>query len=135
MTPELAKSINDLALWVVAFMTSTVLPLLGVYFVKWARAKIESVKDKNTRAALEFALNRLDATAATVVTELNQTSKTLTADGKLSKADAITLLKTAYKRTCTRLPADAMDTLNASFGDRLQGVLVGKIESKVAGAK
>jgi hypothetical protein len=135
MTPELAKALNELAITLLGLITTAVIPWLFTLIRSYAKARVDAIKNKDTRAALEFALTRLDSTAETVVTELNQTVKELSADGKLSKEDAKTLLKRAYSRVVTRLPGDATATLQSAFAERMQAVIVGKIEAKVAGAK
>ena len=135
MTPELTKALNDLAITIVSIITTAFIPWAFSLFRSWAKAKVEAIADKNARDALVFALTRLDETAATVVDELNQTVKQLSADGKLSKEDSAKLLRVAYNRTTARLTEDTTATLQNAYGERLQAVLVGKIESKVATAK
>ena len=108
-----------------------VLPIIAMLLKRWT----DSVKQEDTRKALSFALERLNATAQTVVMELNQTSKTLGADGKVSKDDAKVLLQTAYQNLSNRLPADALATLQAAYGTKLPEVLTGKIEASVAAVK
>ena len=135
MDPSLAKALNELAITVVSLITTAFIPWAFSLFRSWAKAKVEAIKNQDTRHALEFALQRLDATAQTVVSELNQTGKTLTADGKLSIEDAKSLKELAFKRVAQRLPEDAIATLKAAYAARLSGLIVGKIESKVAGAK
>ena len=135
MTPELTKALNELAIAIVSLITTAFIPWAFSLARAYAKARIDAVKNQDVRAALEFALARLDATAETVVSEINQTGKALTADGKLSKEDALAILKVAYKRTTARLPVDATATLKSAYGDRLQAILVGKIEAMVAKAK
>lgn len=108
-----------------------VLPIIAMLMKRWT----DSIKSDDARKALSFALDRLNATAATVVAELNQTSKTLGADGKVSKDDAKVLLQTAYQNLSNRLPADALATLQQAYGTELPKVLTGKIEASVASVK
>ena len=108
-----------------------VLPVIALLLKRWT----DSIKQEDTRKALNFALERLNATAQTVVLELNQTSKQLGADGKLSKADASVLLNTAYTNLSTRIPADVLATLQAVYGDKLPAVMTSKIEATVGAAK
>ena len=105
--------------------------IIAIFFKRWT----DSIKSDDTRKATEYALERLGATAQTVVLELNQTQKQLGSDGKLSSADARILLQQALQRVMERLPADALATLQATYGDRLTGVAIGKIESTVAASK
>jgi hypothetical protein len=143
MSPELTKELNDLLVTIVSILTTTILPLLVYYLVQWLRAKIANVKNAEVRDALNDALSRLDLTAKTVVAELNQTMRDKVAadGGKLTQKTAQELLQVAYTRTKSRLPADAMATLQATFSDRSDGenllkkVIVGKIEKTVGDAK
>lgn len=135
MTPELTKALNELAITILGLITTFFLPWVFALIRAYAKAKIDAVQNKDKRAALEFALQRLDTTTDTVVNEINQTGKNLTADGKLSKEDALLILKMAYKRTAARLPADATATLKLAYGERLPAMLVGKIEATVGKAK
>ena len=135
MDPALAKALNELAITIVSIITTGFIPMAYMLFRKWANAKVEAIQDKNARDALEFALKRMDETVQTVVDELNQTQRDLAADGKLSREDALKLLRMAYGRTTARLTTDTAAALKNAFGERLQSVLVGKIEAKVALAK
>lgn len=132
MDPELSKAINELIIAVLGGITTFVLPMAYSLLRSYAKAKIEAVKDKNTREALEYALTRLDNTAQTVVEEVEATRKEFVSDGELSKEEAKKLLSIAYTRIRQRLPQDAIDILQTTFDARLQGVIIGKIESKVA---
>jgi hypothetical protein len=135
LDPELSKSLNELAIMLISGITTIFLPWAFSIARAYAKAKIEHVTNNETRAALEFALDRLDATAQTVVNELSQKVKAIKTDGKLAPEQAKELLTIAFKRVSSRLPADAAATLKSSYGDKLQAVLVGKIESKVAESK
>ena len=108
-----------------------ILPIIAIFFKRWT----DSIKSDDTRKATEYALERLGATAQTVVLELNQTQKKLGSDGKVSSADARILLQQALNRVLERLPADAAATLEATYGDRLTAVATGKIEATVAAIK
>jgi hypothetical protein len=134
MTPELSKALNELAVLVVTGLTSVVIPWAFKIAREYAMAKISHVQNKEARAALEFALDRLDATAKTVVDEINQGLRP-SAGEKLDPELAKKLLSKAYARLCNRLPSDVKATLDEAYKDKLQSVMVGKIESKVAGAK
>lgn len=135
MTPELTKALNELAITLLGLITTVFIPWLFSLVRAYAKAKVERIQNQCAREALEFALKRLDATAETVVAEINQGEKELSADGKLTPDEAKLLLKKAYARLNARLPADALATLRAAFADKLTQVMVGKIESKVAQAK
>jgi hypothetical protein len=135
MTPELTKAVNELAITLLGLITTVFIPWLFALVRAYAKAKIDSIQNAEVRKSMEFALQRLDATAETVVAELNQTVKELAADGSISAEDGKLLLRKAYNRLSSRLPADATATLQSAYGDKLQAVMVGKIESKVAAAK
>lgn len=136
MTPELSKALNELALTLLGLITTVFIPWAFSLFRAWAKAKIEAVKNSEVRNALNDAMSRLDLTAETVVKELNQTMRdTIAVNGKLTKEDGNKLLVRAYNRTLSRLPADAKATLETAFKDKLQAVIVGKIEKKVGDDK
>jgi hypothetical protein len=136
MTPELTKAVNELAITLLGLITTVFIPWLFALVRAYAKAKIDSIQNAEVRKSMEFALQRLDATAETVVAELNQTVKELAVvDGSISAEDGKLLLRKAYNRLSSRLPADATATLQSAYGDKLQAVMVGKIESKVAAAK
>lgn len=135
MDPELSKAITELLLTLIGLITTVFLPWAFAVARAYGKAKIESIQNSNVRAAAEFALVRLDETAKTVVDEVNQRLKVANAEGKLTKESARSLLTTAYRRLSVRLPQDVTATLKELYGDNLQQVMVGKIESKVAQAK
>ena len=136
MTPELSKALNELALTLLGLITTVFIPWAFSLFRAWAKAKIEAVKNSEVRNALNDAMSRLDLTAETVVKELNQTMRdTIAVNGKLTKEDGNKLLVRAYNRTLSRLPMDAKATLESAFKDKLQAVIVGKIEKKVGDDK
>ena len=136
MNPELTKAINELAITVLGLITTVFIPWAFTLFREWAKARIETVKNAEARNALNDALSRLDLTAETVVKEINQTIRDeVVVDGKISKDEAKSLLTRAYNRTLNRLPADAKATLETTFGNKLQAVVVGKIEKKVGDDK
>ena len=132
MDPSLAKALNELAITIVSGIVTVVIPLAYRLVKSYAEAKISHISNTETRAALEFALDRLDATAQTVVTELNQTARP---DGRLNAEQAKDALKKAYARISARLPDDVLAVLRKTYGEKLQAVIVGKIEAKVADAK
>lgn len=136
MNPELSKLLNELAIAVVSLITTVLIPWAFSVARAYAKAKIERVQNAEIRDSLNDAMSRLDLTAETVVGELNQTLRDDVAkDGKLTKEAAKKLLTRAYNRTLERLPEDAKATLGKAFQDRLQRVIVGKIEKKVGEAK
>jgi hypothetical protein len=142
LDPEVSKAVNEFAITILGLITTVFVPWAFSLFRAWAKAKIESVKNKEVRDAMNDALTRLDLTAETVVKEVNQTLKDKVAvDGKLTEKTGHDLLRVAYARLKSRLPADAMATLKNAFPDSaenenlLQKVIVGKIEKTVGDAK
>ena len=142
MTPELQKELSDLLIMVIQVIVIPAISAIGYFVVQYFRAKTDNIKNKEVRDALNDALSRLDLTAQTVVKEVNQTLKDKVAvDGKLTEKTGHDLLRVAYARLKSRLPADAMATLKNAFPDSaenenlLQNVIVGKIENTVGDAK
>jgi hypothetical protein len=136
LDPEVSKAVNELAITILGLITTVFVPWGFSLFRAWAKAKIEAVKNTEVRNAMNDALSRLDLTAETVVKELNQTMREgVAVNGKLSPEVAQKMLQRAYSRTLSRLPADAKATLEKAFSDKLQPIIVGKIEKKVGDAK
>jgi hypothetical protein len=136
LDPEVSKAINELAITILGLITTVFVPWAFTLFRAWAKAKIEAVKNTEVRNAMNDALSRLDLTAETVVKELNQTLRDkLEVNGKLTPEIGHKLLQNAYTRTLSRLPMDAKATLEKAFADKLQPIVVGKIEKKVLDSK
>jgi len=135
LDPEIGRSLNELAVVIISGITTIVIPMAYKICKSYAEAKIAAVQNKDMRAALEFALERLSNTARTVVTELNAKSKTMTADGKLAPEIGKSLLAMAYKRIGQRIPIDVAETLKKSYGENYQSMVVGQIEAAVVAAK
>ena len=136
LDPEVSKAFNELAITILGLVTTVFVPWAFSLFRSWAKAKVESVKNAEVRNALNDALTRLDLTAGTVVKELNQTMREQVAvNGKLSREVGQKMLTRAYNRTLSRLPADAKAVLEDAFKDRMQALVVGKIEAKVGDDK
>ena len=135
MDPELSKALSDLMLTLIGGITTVFIPWAFAIARAYGKAKVAAIENKDARATMEFALTRLDETARTVVDEINQRFKKASEEGKLSREDARKLLSTAFHRLSVRLPQDVTATLQNLYGDKLQSVMVGKIESKVAMAK
>ena len=142
MTPELAKQLSDLLIMIIQVIVIPAVSAVGYFVVQYLRAKAENVKNKEVRSALNDALSRLDLTAQTVVKEVNQTMRdSVAVNGKLTATAGRDLLRVAYTRLLSRLPADAMATLQQAFPDqienekRLQRIIVGKLEKTVGDAK
>jgi len=136
LDPEVSKAFNELAITILGLVTTVFVPWAFSLFRSWAKAKIEAVKNTEVRNSLNDALSRLDLTAETVVKELNQTMREQVAvNGKLTPEVGHKMLQKAYTRTLTRLPMDAKATLDDAFKDKLQAIIVGKIEKKVGDDK
>jgi hypothetical protein len=135
MTPELSKALNELAIVLISGITSILIPWAFKIARAYAEAKISSVKSAESRAILTFALERLDNTAKTVVAQLNQRVVVRGEDGKIPADLKDKILSTAYRAVMERIPADVRATLEVYYADKLQNVVLGKIESKVSDAK
>lgn len=95
---------------------------------EWVKAKTASINDKQLRESLEWAFDRLDKTASTVVAEIEQTLRK--SEKKITSAQK---LAAAVRRVNLRLPAEARQRLDQSFTPHdIEKIIVGKIESKVA---
>ena len=135
MDPELSKALSELMLTIIGGITTVFIPWAFAIARAYGNAKVAAIKNADMRKTMEFALTRLDETSRTVVDEINQRLRNANTEGKLSKEEARSLLTTAFKRLSVRLPQDVTATLKDLYGDNLQQVMVGKIESKVAMAK
>ena len=135
MDPELSKALSELMLTIIGGITTVFIPWAFAIARAYGNAKVAAIKNADMRKTMEFALTRLDETSRTVVDEINQKLRNANTEGKLSKEEARSLLTTAFKRLSVRLPQDVTATLKDLYGDNLQQVMVGKIESKVAMAK
>jgi phosphoribosylformylglycinamidine (FGAM) synthase PurS component len=135
MDPELSKALSELMLTIIGGITTVFIPWAFAIARAYGNAKVAAIKNADMRKTMEFALTRLDETSRTVVDEINQKLRNANTEGKLPKEEARSLLTTAFKRLSVRLPQDVTATLKDLYGDNLQQVMVGKIESKVAMAK
>jgi hypothetical protein len=129
MDEVLQKSLYEVFSTILTLVTTVLIPYLAVLVRSWAKAKISAIKDENLRNGIEFAFDRLDKTAETVVREIEQVLKQKL-DGKVIKPEV--LLHNAMTRTWRRLPAAATETLNKNFNsEEIQRIVRGKVESKV----
>ncbi len=129
MEEPLQKAISEIMSTVLTLLVTVVIPYLAVLVRSWVKAKIALIKDKNIRDGLDFAFDRLDKTAETVVREIEQVLKQKL-DGKVVKPEV--LLQNAITRTYRRMPAAATDTLSKNFNaEEIQRIIRGKVESKV----
>jgi len=94
---------------------------------EWVKAKTASINDQQLRESLEWAFDRLDKTAGTVVSEIEQALKKTE-----KKIDSAQKLAAAVRRVNLRLPAEAMQRLQMSYTPHdIERIIKGKIESKV----
>jgi hypothetical protein len=135
MTPELSKALNELAIVLISGITSILIPWAFKIARAYAEAKIASVNNADARSTLTFALERLDATAKTVVDQLNQRVVVRGEDGKILPGMKDKILSAAHKAVMERIPADVRATLEVYYAEKLRSVVLGKIESKVSDAK
>jgi hypothetical protein len=129
MDEILQKSLGDAMVTLLTLVTTVLIPYAAVLMRSWVKAKIAKIEDQNLRDGLNFAFDRLDATAETVVREIEQVLKKRI-EGKVVRPEA--LLSAAMNRVWQRLPPQAMDTLKKNYNpETLQKIVRGKIESKV----
>ena len=137
LDPETQKQINDLLSMIInglasglLFAVPVVAKMAWTIFRAWTNAKLASIQNQEMREALEFALQRLDKTAETVVSEFEQTSKRNEV-GKL--LDPAGTLKSAVATIYTQLEPNSRATLERMYGSRAAfgQVIKGKVESKV----
>jgi hypothetical protein len=129
MEELLQKSIAEIAATALTLLTTVVIPYGLALLRSWVKAKIALVEDQRLREGLEFALARLDATAETVVREIDQSVKQRQ-NGKVVRPEM--LQAAAIDRVYRRLPPPALAELGKHYTDkRLKYIIRGKIESKV----
>lgn len=131
MSEIFEKAASEIVTTVLTFVVTVAVPYALVLVRAWLKAKTAAIEDAKLREGVEWAIARLDATAETVVREIEQTVKSWNKEtGKVITPDA--LLTTAMSRTWKRLPPHAAESLKKMFPDsELRQVIRGKIESKV----
>jgi len=129
MDEILQKSLSDAMATILTLVTTVLIPYAAVLVRSWIKAKIARIEDANLRDGITFAFDRLDATAETVVREIDQVLKQRI-DGRVAKPES--LLSAAMNRTWGRLPLQAVETLKKNYSqENLQKIIRGKIESKI----
>ncbi len=129
MDEILQKALNEFATTILTIVLTVIVPY-GLALVRtWLKAKTDAIEDAKLREGIEFALNRLDHTATTVVEELRQTMVRRDEDGKVENPGA--LQEQAVSSLFSRLDPNTQATLKKMYPANLKNVLKGKIESKV----
>lgn len=129
MEDILQKSLNEIAGTLLTLLTTVLIPYGLVLLRTWIKAKTALIEDRNLREGLEFAFDRLDNTAETVVREIDQLVKQRV-DGRVKNPQG--LKNAAIGRVYKRLPAKAMQILSANYTEQQIGNIIGgKIESKI----
>lgn len=128
---EILKNAGSEIITTVLSLVVTVLIPYGLALLRtWVKARTAAIDDAKLREGIEWAFDRLDKTAETVVREIDQAIKERLPSGKVSKPE--TLLQAAMARTWKRLPPHAAETLKKMYPDvDLKNIIKGKIESKV----
>jgi hypothetical protein len=130
MDEVLNKAAQEILLTLLTLVATVFIPYGAMLAREWVKAKISRIRDANLREGVQFAFDRLDATATTVVAEIEQTMRRKIV-GKYS--DPQNLLTTAEAAVADRLPKAALDTLIESYGEEgVRRLITGKIEAKVA---
>lgn len=133
MDEVLQKAIGEAAGTVLTLLTTVVIPYGLLLLRTWVKSKAALIEDRNLREGIEFAFDRLDKTAETVVREIEQVLKQRL-DGKVAKPEQ--LLGAAIDRIYKRLPAPALRIMEENYSkDRLHYIVRGKVESKVKEAQ
>lgn len=129
MDEILQKGLYEAVATILTLVTTVLIPYAAVLVRSWVKSKIAAINDENLRNGIEFAFDRLDKTAETVVREIEQVLKQKL-DGNVVKPEV--LLSNAIARTWKRMPAAATDTLKKNFNaEEIQKIIRGKVESKV----
>ena len=136
------KGVSDILNALFMLIMVGAIPFAAVWLKAWfaaktaeANAKIEALKNKDKREAIESALVRLDRTAATVVAELDQSKVVRDAEsGKITDPDKIKA--EAVRKVVNRLPTDAVTEIKLAYSpDALARLVSSKIEEKVLDLK
>ena len=127
MDEILQKSLNEVIATAATFVLTVAIPYGLALLRSWIKAKTSAVQDKQLREGLTWAFERLDQTAQTVVSEIEQALKKTE-----KKIDSAQKLAAAVRRVNLRLPAEAMQRLQMSYTPHdIERIIKGKIESKV----
>ena len=131
MDPDQIKNLTSEVVTTLLSLVVTVLVPYGLALLRtWVKAKTAAIEDKTLREGVEWAFDRLDATAETVVREIEQTIKERAPNGKTVKPD--NLQAVAMARTWKRLPPTASEALRQMYPEpELRNVIRGKIEAKI----
>lgn len=130
MNEVLDKAVSDAVTTILTFVVTVLVPYGLALLRTWVKAKTAAIEDAKLRDGIEWAFSRLDATAETVVREIEQVLKTRNGAGKVVAPND--LLSTAMARTWTRIPPHAAEALKKMYPDlELKKLIRGKIESKV----
>jgi len=136
LSDTLIKGVAEIIAIVLSVLVTVIIPYAVLLFRAWAKAKIaeakakvESIENTELREEFESALARLDATADTVVADIESTIKKYTAEGKVLNPEKIK--EQAEVRIRNRLDPASKQLLLKRFGDERFGKLVSsKVEQK-----
>jgi hypothetical protein len=136
------KGVSEILNAILAMILVGAIPFAAIWLKTWfaaktaeANARIEALKNKDKREAVDDALMRLDKTAATVVYEMDQTKLVRdVATGKVIKPNELKM--EAAKKIISRLPIDAVENINSFYpANALVRLVSSKIEEKALGLK
>jgi len=129
MEDLLKQSLTDVAATGLTLVTTVVIPYGLKLLREWVKARTALIEDRNLREGIEFAFDRLDKTAETVVREIDQVAKKRV-DGRVAQPEK--LLAGAIARVYKRVPAQALQTMERHYSDdQIRAIVRGKIEAKV----
>ncbi len=125
------KALENSTATLLELVITVIVPYAMVLLRSWVKAKIAAIEDKGLREGVEYAFDRLNHTAETVVAELKQTYVQHGEDGKV--VNPIDSQREGINRLYSRLDPGAKNTLKRLYPDekQLARILKGKIESKV----
>ncbi len=129
MDETLQKALNEFTTTILTLVLTVIVPYALSLAREWVKAKTAAIEDTKLREGIEFALNRLDLTAETVVEELRQTMVKRDEHGKVENPGA--LQEQAVSSLFSRLDPTTQATIKKMFPANLKNVLKGKIESKI----
>lgn len=129
MDDIIERCLADLSVTVLTLLCTVILPYAAVLLRQWLKAKTAAIEDEQLRGGVEWALERLDKTAETVVREIGQVL-VQRANGRVIKPEL--MQQTAVNRVYNRVAPQALRILQEHYDHKQLNLMVrGKIESKV----
>jgi hypothetical protein len=122
MEAILQRCLDDVLSTALTLLLTVLLPYAVALARAWLKARTAQITDQQLREGIEWAIDRVDKTAATVVAELAR---------EFTGRPAAQIRQAAINRVLDRLPPAALITLQDNYGlQRLEAIVRGKVESK-----